>query len=162
MREANLTALMSVSIENLRDRVIKLTGLVYGNFPKEHKSQITRDFFLHALSEDMKLKVLAGKPKTLEDTVSMAKSCLLICQKEDIPVSAYRPKQVNTKRRGVNKVQCFNCKGFGHIAKMCSSARLAELGVEANPQSEPGNALPLPATGQLQWQVPSQVQNDSS
>ena len=161
MRDANLTSLMNLSmhdnetVEALRDRTVRLVSLVYSHFSKEVQSQIARDFFLHAIPQDVLLQVLTVSPKTLEDTVSITKSCLMIQKKQELVVAACNgqsfrdakddqqnsnKQQASGKRKKNNwmsEIQCHRCKGIGHIARNCTSKPMAS--VEDEVSSPPEN-----------------------
>jgi hypothetical protein len=153
MRDAHLASLMNVrlkdseNMEDLRNRMVRLVSTVYGSFSRNVQSQIARDHFLHALPGDTMIKVLAANPKSLEDTVSIAKSCVTI-QNREVPVAATKeqPNQRNPfwknensrKRRdhlqsNSKDIQCFRCKGIGHMRKDCPSKTFA--GVEEKEES---------------------------
>jgi hypothetical protein len=163
MRDANLADLMQLemkeyeSVDNLRNRVMHLVSLVYGRFSLDVQTQIARDFFLHALPREVKMHVLGARTMTLDDTVNIAKSSMLMSDKS--VVAAYEPRNKERNRestasrvstakseskKSVSEIQCFKCKGYGHISRNCPSKKIAgvqvlDVQVERNDESQSEN-----------------------
>jgi len=138
MRDVHLGQLMKLSlkddetVDDLRNRTVHLVSLVYGKLDEGAQSQIARDHLLFALPLSVQQSVLAAKPKTLEDTVSLAASCIQL--QVDIGFSAaavgrnVKPFEFNRKQpqgrrelfsRNRNTQVCWNCGLVGHIRQFC-------------------------------------------
>ena len=146
MREANLNKLMNLiledeSVEKLRDRVVYLVGLVYGKASSEIQAQIGRDHFLYALPQTLREKILSGRPKSFEDTVSMAASLQSSVTSVVAPLQS-REGYTQRSRSDSNKrpIVCYRCKKVGHIARNCN-VRISEI---AEQETEAKNFSRLP------------------
>ena len=127
MREANLEHLMSLkmkedeSVSTFRDRCVHLVSLVYDKFEKKHQQMIARDHFLYGLSLDLRKQVLAGRPTTLEEVVSLTASirklseasCGAISEVDAVGKVGYQ------QRVPRNSIRCFGCGRVGHIKRFC-------------------------------------------
>ena len=124
LREAHLAQLMSLKMENhelpsdLRNRVMRLVSIVYGEFSQEHQAKIGRDHFLYALPIELRQHVLAGRPKTFEETVSTAASCASL-RKEDLTISSIKGSFENKGERFRVPMLCWQCGQEGHIRRFC-------------------------------------------
>ena len=126
LREVNLGKLMrerksdSESIEQFRNRIVHLVGLVYPSFSVEVRSQLARDHLLHGLPDSVRVQVQAARAQSLEDTFSIASSCLAlkISRDEVCPVS-HESRQLNRQHLFQRRVRCFGCGRLGHIVKEC-------------------------------------------
>lgn len=148
MRDSNLLSLMKItmkefeSVEALRDRIVRLVSLTYSNFSKDHQNQLSRDFILNALPTKVMMEVLAAKPRTLDDTVSIAKSSMLVSdsvEKGNVAAFEFRNSKFQKKNARNTKpgseIRCYSCQGIGHISRECpSKKKLAS--VEENENSE--------------------------
>ena len=135
MREANLNKLMNLiledgNVEKLRDRVVYLVGLVYGKASSEIQAQIGRDHFLYALPQKFREKILSGRPKSFEDTVSMAASLQSSVESVVAPLQSREGFKQTSQRfnSGSEKrpIVCYRCKKIGHIARNCN-IRISEI-----------------------------------
>ena len=174
LRDANLTELMRLTlkeaetIESLHNRSVSLVGKCYPTFSQEVQSQLARDHFLHALPEQMRLQVIAAKPDTLEDTVSLAKSSMLLGSMEVVEaagrgvrnraVKKFWTNSDNARRKfytnddKVRGIRCYCCQGLGHYQSECPSRRkAANVSEDAEVvRSNPGEDLLLRHTEQSQ------------
>lgn len=166
LREAKLTELMYLKIkegeqiETLRNRTMRLVTESYPDFPYEIQIRLARDHFLHALEDSLRIQVLVAKPITLEDTVSVAQSCTLLMEKERcVSVVTSRERAERNFHRNEekfktnnesNKVQCFRCRGFGHIQRFCKSKRYGRQIAFVDEEQTSENTSLLRNTGQSQ------------
>jgi hypothetical protein len=135
MREAYLAELMTATKlknenpEDLRNKIVRLVATCYPHFPQEFQSQIARDYFLHALPENVRMMVLSGKSDSLEDTVNLAKTSLLLQkgeQNEHLIATVKETSQNYVRKRTEQnnnyqkrRIRCFRCQGFGHLQRVC-------------------------------------------
>ena len=98
LRMAHLAELMSLRHSHdqdffeLRDRVSRLVALCYPEFTQDNQTTLVKDHFLYALDDKLRLRVISGKPVTLEDTVNLAQATHLLSHKssdsEVLPVDS--------------------------------------------------------------------------
>ena len=178
LRDANLTELMRLTlkedeaIESLQNRTVTLVGKCYPMFSHDVQSQLARDHLLHALPEPVRLQVIIGKPDTLEDTVSLAKSSMLLGNSNTIATTTQKRLQNPLARkfkradhidRGKfhrtndtpRDVRCYCCQGFVHYQRECPSRQVAakvseDVVFENAVVNNPGEGLLLRSTEQSQ------------
>lgn len=84
LREAHLATLMKLkldgeSVSSLRDKIQFLISMIYDKFSGIQHEILVRDFLLWSLPERLREKVLAGRPSTVDELVSLA----TVCQQQD-------------------------------------------------------------------------------
>ena len=130
MREAHLANLMHIemqegeTISHLRDRTCHLVEQVYPSMSEVDRGRLARDFFLYALPPDLRKHVLAGRPTSLEDTVSVAASCWDMRDSSQSVSAMLRGPQRQDRRQGPRKdIVCWFCREKGHIERFCREKR---------------------------------------
>lgn len=131
-RDSNMLLLMTLSkfssetVENYRDRVVKLVELVYTKFAAANKQQLCRDFFIFGLRDPVRSAVLNSNTRKFEEAVNATIMAVSIHSKSvEYHVkdnkSHVTPSSVNidTKKPVSKQIKCFKCGVAGHYANKC-------------------------------------------
>jgi hypothetical protein len=150
LREFRMVELMSIvfhyateTVEDYRNRILRLVDAVYPDFSLEIKKKLARDFFVKGLPDKSREAVQLAGARALDEAINAAKLTLSLEKTVDVaPVDQISgsgiPQEVSavsrkissvrkvgnqrfSRRNQVNlaQIRCFACQGWGHYQNVC-------------------------------------------